>query len=179
MEEHVILGNIISTLDNITASDVDVRTRGGDQNVAPPEIVVSWTQSRIENAPGHRQTGGYTTTQSGTKTGVEWHSYWRMNLDLELRFYDEIERDKAAHRIQMEFLPYENDASRFSDDTMQWEVGEAQPRSNDIAEPDWYEAGVMLRFNYLKRTSDSGRDTIEEIPPDVFINQEIDTTSTE
>jgi hypothetical protein len=40
----------------------------------------------------------------------------------------------------------------FHEDTFEWEVGDAEPRSNPAVEPDWYESGTMIRFKYVGRS---------------------------
>jgi hypothetical protein len=74
-----------------------------------------------------------------------------MELDIEIRAYDEADRDTWLSDVKDYFLPYEYDASAFHADTFEWEVGDAEPRSNPVVEPDWYASGLVVRFKYVSR----------------------------
>jgi hypothetical protein len=74
-----------------------------------------------------------------------------MVCDVVIRTYDEGRRDEWLSDAADHFLPFEYDASAFNSDTTEWEVGDAEPRSNPVVEPDWYESGVTIRFVYVSR----------------------------
>lgn len=78
-----------------------------------------------------------------------------MELDVTLRTYDESDRDMLLSDVADAFLPYEYDSSAFHDDTTEWEVGNPEPRSNPVVEPDWYEGGLTVRFKYVSRVEQS------------------------
>lgn len=162
MREDQIIAKIRSELNSQTASDVDVRTAGGDQDVDPPEIIIEWTSRRLPNRAGHLPIVGNTTDASGNKTGYEYHLYSEMEINCTIRSYDEVERDKMLDSLQSYFLPFEEDSSKFHKDTGEWEVGGESPRGNPVIEPDWYEIGLMLSFEYVKRVTES-EDTIEAV----------------
>lgn len=179
MRERDIIPQLIDEIDAATASDVGVRTTGGDQDVDVPEVLVDWNATRMLNENGHNSKGGYATDGIGNKTGIEHHTYWSMEADCIARSYDESERDTVLHEIQSAFIPYEKDAEAFHRDTREWEIGNSGPRSNPVVEPDWYEAGVLLRFEYVKRVEETGKDTIQTIDTSVEADESLEDTSTQ
>lgn len=152
MKEYDILKFLLLDIESGTSGTIPVRTEGGDQGANPPEIVVSWDSTRLPDYNGHTPYVGAQTDDAGNATAKEYHSYFTMNADVLVRHEEEFERDKLLSEIHDQFVPYEDDASMFSDDTSQWQIGIAGPRSNSFVEPDWYEAGIPTSFTYVKRT---------------------------
>lgn len=178
MNERQIVTQLVTEIEAVVASDVDVRTRGGDQTVDPPEVVISWDPIRLSQENGHNSFGAAITDGSGNNTGIEHHAYFRMDATLTIRTTDEQQRDTMLDDIQMAFLPYETDSESFDRDTTEWEIDTAGPRTNSLIEIDWYESGVLLSFKYVKRTQDTGKDTIEDVPTSVDADDTIiDITS--
>lgn len=173
MKEAAIIQQIRSEIDEATEANVDVRTVGGDQNVGVPEVILEWNHSRIPGGNGHSSFGGYVTDSNGEKIGVEHHTYWTMEVDCVARFYTEADRDAALNTIQSAFIPYENDSSAFNADTREWDVGSTEPRNNPVLEPDWYEAGILLTFEYMKRVEETGKDTLSDIEYDIQISESL------
>lgn len=169
MKEKFILRDIIDDLDAATASGVDVRTVGGDQDVDPPEIVIDWNAPRLSRYGGHNNRGGFTTDVDGNKDGYEFHQYYRMEADCIIRSEDEEEMTDLANTVQDTFAPYEHDASLFDVDTAEWEVGSQSPRENAVLEPDWYQIGVPLEFVFVRRST-ATEDTLETINKDTDID---------
>jgi hypothetical protein len=180
MREDEILAQVKTDIESLTDSDVDVRLHGGDQDASPPEVIIQWNTSRLQNENGHHSRGGYLTDDVGNKTGEEHHVYFRMEIDCLIRYYDEVEKDKVADAIQMGFLPYEKHSSAFDEDTTEWRIGDTSPRSNVVIDPDWYESGIVLSFKYVKRTEDTSSpdvsDYIEEIEIDVDNDEDLEGT---
>lgn len=139
-----------------------VRTVGGDAEVSPPEVVLDWTATRLVNYNGANNLGGKTTDTSGDQTGWEYHRYYRMVVDCVVRSYKEVEREDLVDAIQDRLARYEYDASRFSADTTEWEVGTVSPETNPIVEPDWYQSSVPVEFTLLERVTETG-DTLTTI----------------
>lgn len=162
MNEKDIIHQVIDEIAAAAPSGVEVRTVGGDQDVSPPEIIVDWNATRLSNENGHTSFGGYIRDVNDNVTGVEHHTYWAMEIDCTARYDSEPDRDAAIDTIHSAFTPYEMYARSFDRDTREWEVGSEQPRQNPVIEPDWYEARVLLTFEYVKR-ADETRDTIETI----------------
>jgi hypothetical protein len=111
---------------------------------------MDWNAVRI-NENGAGPLGGLVRDGNGNVTGRELHRYYRMDLDVTVRTYDEGNRDVWLSDVADHFLVYEDDADLFHEDTFEWEVGDAEPRSNPAVEPDWYESGTMIRFKYVSR----------------------------
>jgi len=155
MREDQILADVILDIQSATPGSYDVRLRGGDQDINPPSVILRWNATRIPQAVGHKPIGGFQTDNSGNRTGVEDHAYFRMEINCLVRDTDEIEKDKTVDDLQMAFLPYERDSSQFDADTREWEVSDVRSRGNQIVEPDWYESGVVLRFEYVKKSTDT------------------------
>lgn len=179
MREDAIVVQLKTEIENATASGVDVRTTGGDQDVDPPEVIIDWDSTRLSDENGHNSFGGYLTDASGNKTGIEHHSYWRFEADCRIRSYEELERDQMLDSVQMAFLPYEKSSEDFDSDTAEWEVGNGGPRENPIIENDWYESGVLVGFKYLKRADETGRDYIDTIQKNVDVDESLDDSSSQ
>lgn len=167
MNEADIVDQLIAEVDAAVPSDVDVRTVGGDPDVDPPEAIIRWSASRLPGANGHRSIGGYITDQSGNKTGIEHHTYWTMEADCTVRHLKEKSAETLLHDIQSAFVPYESSPGGFDPDTREWDVGAGEPRNNPVIEPDWYETGVLLTFEYVKRADETGKDFLTDINYDI------------
>jgi hypothetical protein len=178
MREDDIVASLIDEVETATPSGINVRTSGGDQNVDPPEVILDWNTDRLSDENGHKAFGGYVYDSNDNKIGVQFHSYWRFEADFQLRYYDEVVRDETMDTIQMHFLPYEDTPDAFNTDTREWEVGATGPRNDPVREPDWYSVGVMVMFEFLKRTDvTSGYDTIDTIQRDVSVDESLEDTS--
>jgi len=165
VQEHEFIPDIIADIENVVATDVEVYTDGHDAvetKVDPPEVVIDWRATRLQYDGGHTSRQAHTTDGNGNKDKYEHHSYWEFRGDCLIRYYDEIKRDKIAHDIQMAFLPYEGDATNFHRDTRDWDIGATEPRPMLSVEPDWYTAGVVVSFEYLKRTTEDA-DVIDTV----------------
>lgn len=181
MREDEILPKIVSDIEAEVASDVEVYTSGHDAvdaKVDPPEVVIDWQATRLPNAGGHTARQAYTTDANGDKNKYEHHSYWEFRADCLIRYEDEIKRDKIAHNIQMAFLPYEGDATKFNADTREWEIGSTEPRPMLSVEPDWYENGIVVSFEYIKRTTEDA-DIIGTVNTNYNNDETIDSVSTD
>lgn len=179
MREDQIIAQMRDELIAATPSQVDVRTDGGDAAPQPPEVIIDWSTGRLNNENGHRAFAETLYDDSGTATGKEHHSYFRMEADLVVRYYDEVTRDLVIDDIQMAFLPYESDATKFNSDTAEWEVGGGRRQTNSLVEHDWHEGGVLIQFKYVKRTQETGGDTIEDINVTVSVDESLEETTTE
>lgn len=177
MRETDIIEQIITELESTMASDVQVRTEGGDQDVNPPEVIVEWNARRLSGRNGHNNIGGFTTDANGNRDGIEFHQYFRMTVDTKLRYYDEVTRDVVLDELHDYFQPIVYDADQFDSDTMLWEVGTTNPSPNSLLEPDWYEVGLLIQFTFVKRATQSF-DTLETINKDITLDESIDETST-
>lgn len=181
VREHEILPKIISDIESEVGGSVDVRVTGQDaidNNVSLPEVIIDWRASRLPLENGHNSHGSVNYDNSGDKTGYEHHSYWSFQADCLIRYYDEIERDKVADSVQMAFLPYESNAEAFHKDTREWQIGAAEQRPMLAVEPDWYEWGVVVEFEYLKRV-DEPQDTIETVNDTVDNDETLDGVNTD
>jgi len=161
VNEQEIIFKVISDLEAALPADYRVRTRGGDAPANPPLCLVEWDSTRLSEN-GANPFGGFVRDQAGDATGRELHRDRLMSLDVELRTYNESDRDLLLSDVEDAFLPYEYDASNFHEDTTEWEIGAASPRSNPVVEPDWYEGGLDIRFKYVKRTV-QGADPLETV----------------
>lgn len=179
MKEDVIVAALLDEVEAATPADVDVRTDGGDQGVAIPEVIIRWSADRLENENGHNSVGGYVYDANGNQVGIQHHVYYRMSVEFILRWYDEIDRDQTADAIQMSLLPYEKDAENFNSDTTEWEVGSVSPRNNAVMEPDWYESSLNVFFKYVKRVDDTDYDTIDGVTTVEYVDDTLDTTTTD
>lgn len=171
MKEHEILKYLILDISDAFSESVPVRTEGGDQSANPPEAVISWDSTRLENYQGHTPYKGPIRDSSGNAVGKEYHGYFLMDADVLVRHDDELKRDKMLDELHRKFVPVEDEPSIFDDDTSEWSVGVSSPRSNSFVEPDWYEMGVPISFTYLKRVEAEPENlpgTIENI--DVYVN---------
>lgn len=180
MREDEILAKLIDILDTETANDVSVQTAGldaVDNDAALPAIIIDWRATRIPDAPGHNSRGGVTTDNNGDKDGHEHHSYWSFEADCLLRYQDEVERDKVAHNIQQAFMPYETSPENFNKDTTEWEIGSSGPRNNSVVEPDWYQSGVLITFDYVKRSTEDA-DVIDTVNTTYDVDENIDAVDT-
>jgi hypothetical protein len=174
MREDEILANIIEEIESATPDGVGVRTDGGDVGTAPPEAIIIWNADRLDGENGHKSFGDYVTDNAGNNIGVEYHSYWRMELDIQLRYYEEVVKDQVMHDIQMHLLPFEDNPSEFHKDTYEWVIGTVGPRNQPMREPDWYSTGIQVVFEYIKRTEETRGDAITDIENDVEITEIID-----
>lgn len=179
MNEEEIAAQLVSEIDDATDSDVNVMTIGDDDKVTPPDVVIDWTTTRVSGANGHKSIGGYITDGDGNKTGIEHHTYWSFEADCIARSYSEQARDEYLRSIQDAFIPYEESPAAFHVDTREWEVGTSGLRENSFIEPDWYEAGILVSFQYLRRTDETGRDTLEQVDDTVEVDDSLETTITE
>lgn len=127
-----------------------VRTEGGDSGAGPPLCILSWSTSRLSEN-GANPLAAVLRDESGAATGREFHRLYEMELDVTIRADDEGDRDTWLSDVADAFTPYEYDSSLFHEDTTEWMVGNAQPRSNPVVEPDWYEGGLVIRFRYVSR----------------------------
>lgn len=156
MKEEDAVAQVLDEIASATSlADGDVRTAGGDQDLDPPEVIVSWQAPRLTGYNGSNNFGAYTTDGQGTKTGREYHIYFRFEADITVRTFDEVEAHTLLRDIQNAFMPYEYSAESFHADTAEWDVGSQSPRDNPIFEPDWYEIGFPLRFTLLRRTTET------------------------
>lgn len=162
MREDQIIAQLRSELQAATPDNVDVRTSGGDQDVDPPEIVLQWDSSRLADFNGHTPLSGRTRDNSGNATGNEYQMYFSMEVNCVLRYYDEVDRDTALDSLHSYFLPFERDSDKFDADTFEWEVGTESPQENPVVEPDWYETGLLVSFNYVKRATET-KDAITSV----------------
>lgn len=178
MREDEIIAQLINEIEAATASDVDVRSEGGDQDVDPPEIILDWNIRRLPQFNGHRNFGAYTTDDSGNKTGIEHHEYFRITVDCKLRYYSELDRDTTLDSLHDTFMPYRYNSGNFDPDTTLWEIGTANPTPNALLEPDWYEVIFRLKFVFVKRVQDTSYDTLETIQRDVTVDDTLEDSST-
>lgn len=162
MKEQAIIQQVRGDLQAALPASVGVRTAGGDGAAGPPLCIINWNSVRLPNENGANPYAGPTRDDSGAATGREFHRFHRMELDLTIRAYDEADRDSWLSDVADYFLPYEYDASVFDSDTTEWEVGDPEPRSNPVVEPDWYEAGIVVRFRYVSRVQREG-DTLTSV----------------
>jgi hypothetical protein len=158
LKEQAIVQQSLSDLDTALLSSVTVRTGGGDEGAGPPLGILNWDSTRLSEN-GANPFAKIVRDSNGDAIGVELHRYHRMSLDIVIRAYDEGDRDSWLSDVADAFLPYEYDASSFHADTTEWEVGDAEPRSNPLVEPDWYEAGLTVRFTYVSRVTLTGDDS--------------------
>jgi len=179
MNEGSIVPQLVSEVAAALPSDVDVRTAGGNTDITTPEVVIDWNTRRIPDGNGHNTVGGIITDADGDAIGIEHHTYWEMSADCIARATSEADRDQYLDTIQSAFIPYETTPEAFDPDTRSWDIGASGARENAAIEPDWYEAGVLLSFEYLKRVDETGKDTIETTDTNVTVDQSLDTTSTE
>lgn len=173
MKEKNIISQLITGLDSATASDVGVRSAGGDVDIDPPEIIISWSSQRLTEYNGAKNRGGYDLDGDGNKLGNEYHQYYQAEPDFLVRTEKEETLHDLANTIQDRFSPYESDSSLFDGDTAEWEVGELGPRDNPVFEPDWYQAGLVVRFTFVRKTTDS-QDTLDTIQKDTEISTSLD-----
>jgi hypothetical protein len=150
VNEQDIIFKSISDLETALPSKFNVRTPGGDASGSPPLCILRFEATRI-NENGINPLADVLRDNSGNAIGMEFHRYHRAELDIEIRTYDESERDLLLSDVMDAFLPYEYDSSGFHKDTTEWEIGSPSPRSNPVVEPDWYEGGLTIRFTYVSR----------------------------
>lgn len=152
MKEQDIVQLALGELQAALPDSVTTRTEGGDESSSPPLAILSWDSSRIQ-VNGANPYAETVTDESGDDIGEELHRYHTMTLDIMVRAYDEGQRDRWLSDVADHFLPFEYRAQDFNSDTFEWEVGNAEPRNNPVVEPDWYESGVVVRFNYVSRVT--------------------------
>ena len=151
MKEQEIVQQTLAELNTALPASVSARTSGGDAGAGPPLCILDWNAVRLrENGAG--PLGDLVRDGDGNVTGRELHRYYRMDLDVTVRTYDEGKRDVWLSDVADYFLAYEDNSALFHTDTFEWEVGDAEPRSNPAVEPDWYESGMMIRFKYVSRS---------------------------
>lgn len=178
MNEDEIVSQLLDELQAATDPDVDVRTIGGDTDSSPPEVILDWSSVRLPTENGHNPFGAYKTDESGNQIGVEYHAYFRMDVDCVVRYYDEEQRDITLDDLHITFLPYEYDSGVFHDDTAEWRVGTESPRQNPVLEPDWYEIGFLVQFKYIKRASDTETyGTLESVDDTVEVDDTLEESS--
>lgn len=180
MKEDDIVAQLINELEAATANNVDVRTMGTDQEVDPPELILDWNKTRLDGHNGHNSFGDYIKNDSGQTVGIEHHIYSQMEVDIIARSYDELERDQLLDTTELAFLHYEYDSDRFNRDTAEWDIGSRGPRENPVIEPDWFEAGIVVSFDYLKRKDDTSvpAEPIETIQDSVEVDESLEDSST-
>jgi len=171
VKEKDVVQLFLGELESALPSTVTVRTAGGDETAGPPVCILNWNSRRLREN-GANPYAGVVRDEYGDATGREFHRYHRMECDVVIRTYDEGQRDEWLSDAADHFLPFEYDASDFNPDTTEWEVGDAEPRSNPVVEPDWYESGVTIRFVYVSRVEQEG-DTIRSVPWDVVISKDV------
>lgn len=164
MKEQEIIFKSVSTLRSMLPAGIGVRTRGGDQSGKPPVCILDWDSTRLGENGSNPYAGLIRDPVTDKAVGRELHRYHRMELDIEIRTYDESDRDILLSDVADAFLPYEYDASGFHDDTFEWEVGNPTPRSNPVVEPDWYSGGLTVQFKYVGRVeqNDESLTSIEQ-----------------
>lgn len=179
MREDSIIEKVRDILLNSLPSSVDVRTDGGDSAPQPPEVILGWSNFRLNEEQGHTAYAETLYNDSDVAMSKEYHMYFRMEVDCTIRYFDAITRDIMIDKIQSAFLPFESDSDAFHRDTAEWEVGGGRRNTNTFVENDWYEGGVLLSFKYVKRTQEPGGDTIEAINVDVEPDESIEDSSSE
>jgi len=179
MREDDIIAQIITEVRAATPDGVDVRTDGGDGNIEPPEVIVSFSNTRLSDENGHKAFAKVIRNDSGDATGREHHMYFRAEVELFIRYYSEVTRDQVIADIHSAFLPYESDSSSFNTDTTEWEVGGGNRSHNSFVEQDWYEGSAILSFKYVKRAEDTGGDVIETINVTVEPDESLEETTSE
>ena len=162
MKEQEIVQQSLDVLADALPSSMTVRTDGGDGGAGPPLCILTWNAVRLPTENGANPLGKILRDAGGSAIGRELHRYYRMELDVEIRAYDEGDRDNWLSDVIDHFLPYEYDATAFHPDTTEWEVGDAEPRSNPVVEPDWYESGAAIRFKYVSRVEQEA-DTLTSV----------------
>lgn len=174
MNEQTAIQTFISTLDAALPADVKVRTAGGDSTDTPPYVVVRWRSERLSHENGANPFAAVTRDpDTGDATGREFHQYYLATADCTVTSYDEGERDDLVDQIDDAFLPYEYDAGTFHADTSEWEVGNTQPGSLPVLEPDWYEARKTIRFRYVKRVTQAA-DPLTSTQENVHTDESLD-----
>ena len=153
MNEQEIITQLLDDLDAALPAGVGARTDGGDEDGRPPYMIVRWRASRLPDENGANPFADFTRDSGGAATGREFHQYFEFTADCIVRSYDEGERDSLLDTVDAAFLPYEYDSDLFHEDTAEWRVGGAEPRSNPVVEPDWYEGGKVVRFKFVKRVT--------------------------
>lgn len=172
MKEQTIVQQVLTDLNTALPATVTVRTGGGDDGAGPPLCILDWDATRLPGENGHNPLGKIVRDVNGDATGRELHRYYRMELDVVIRAYDESDRDVWLSDVADHFLPYEYDASAFHADTTEWEVGDAEPRSNPAVEPDWYESGLVVRFKYVSRVTQTD-DTLGTVQEGVYVDESL------
>jgi len=179
MREDKIIGQIVDEVRSATPGDVDVRTVGGDQSPRPPEVVVDFSNFRLDGENGHRALAAVIRSDNGNATGREHHMYFRAEVEMLVRYYGEVLRDQIIADIHSAFLPYESDSSGFDTDTTEWNIHGGTRGHNSLVEKDWYEGNVTLSFKYVKRAQETGGDIIETINTTVEPDESLEETTSE
>lgn len=178
MKEYDIISQMINELDAATAADVDVKTIGDDKDIDPPEVILDWDKRRLSDYNGHNSFGAYIKNNSDENIGIEHHAYFRMEVECIARSYDEFERDDLADTVEMAFIPYEKDATKFHRDTGEWDIEGTRPRENPVFEPEWFDSGVLVSFLFVKRMDDKNvPDPIRTIQQDVTVDESLEDTT--
>jgi len=162
MKKKTVIQDLLAFVAQEVGSGVNVRTTGGDQDADPPEVILDYRESRISNANGHSPHVDDIEDENGYKVAKEYHSYWAAEADFQLRYYSEMKRDEMTDSVQAAFLPLEDNSDLFHEDTREWEVGSSGPRENSVIEPDWYSQGILVEFEYVKKTTAEAQ-PLEEI----------------
>lgn len=171
MKEEDIIAQLIDEIDAATASNVGVRTDGGDADIDPPEVIIDFSSSRIDGVTGHTNLGGFTWSGSD-KTGWEFHQYYLATADCIARDTDEGGVHGLLNTIQDAFSPYEYNSDWFHADTREWAIGDVAPRDNPVMEPDWFQYGVPIQFEYVRKVTKSA-DTLDTV--NTTVDEESDT----
>lgn len=175
MRDHKAIEEVIKIIRASTPGSVDVSIRAGDGSPELPAAIIDWSTFRMAGEHGHRPFAGKVYDDSGNLMGKEFHGYFNMEVDVTLRFYDPVARDKAYHDLQMDFLPYEGNSDAFHADATEFTIDGGTVSANTIVERDWHEAVLSVSFKYVKKTQDvTGYDVIEAIDVDVEANDSID-----
>jgi len=177
MKEQDIIFKVIDILET-NFSDFDVQTEGGGGDASLPAINVSWSSQRRPDIGGHDILSGYTRDSGGNVTQVHLNHYYQIEIDFEVQSYDEGLRDNTLNDIQAKFIEYEWKPDDFHQDTFEWVVGEVSPRNNPVIEPDWYEAGLVVTFNFVKEVvkDADGMEAITESVENVEENLDSDAS---
>lgn len=166
MREQDIIFKVVGLLES-EFPGFNVHTIGREGEVEIPAITIEWSTNRLPQYQGTNPIAGYETDADGSVTGVILQRYHSMELNIEVKSYDESERDNTLSDIQDLFLPYEWDADRFHEDTTEWQVGSIRPRNNPVIEPDWYQAGILVQFHFMDEVVNNDVDALTSIQEDV------------
>lgn len=161
IEEFLV--KMISVVESNTPSGVDVRVRGGDQNIEPDEVIVDYQIDGISNANGHTSLGGVNEDQNGYNESREFHQYYQIRVDLYVRMYNEIDKDSVAMGLTSLIGKYEYNSDLFHRDTRLWSTPDIGPSDNAMFDPDWYESVITVTTQLVHKTTGDQDDALEGI----------------